>query len=353
MGFGRRLVRRATPRSVRRAMHPVRTAKRAITPRPVRQLSRAVYTVTNPLGAAENALIGAALGGGRSRRRRSPSPTRSTPADRGTATATGSAADMRAVEAADSDNQLAALMAVQRARFAPTRRPIIAKPPPVDPAPFQQKEWRRRKREVHVWQRARRAHLRAEVATQAQAIAAAQYAQACQQQRARQATADRWWHALNTGDPAVVSAALTAAFADNPAPVKVVHAAGHEAAMQVWLPGIDVLPGKRASVTPTGRLSTKAWTKTDRNEAYAALLGAHLLATVREAWAVAPSLMRLHVSGLRQMPGGPTELLFEIAVDRREGRWNDDRWGAQVLATARRGLHRVGRTGEVRAWPAA
>jgi hypothetical protein len=52
VGFGRRLarkaVRRSVPRPVRRAMHPVRTAKRAVTPRPVRQVSRAVYTITTP-----------------------------------------------------------------------------------------------------------------------------------------------------------------------------------------------------------------------------------------------------------------------------------------------------------------
>jgi hypothetical protein len=42
--------------------------KSAVTPRPVKQLSRAVYTVTNPLGAVENKLIGAALNGGKSRR---------------------------------------------------------------------------------------------------------------------------------------------------------------------------------------------------------------------------------------------------------------------------------------------
>jgi hypothetical protein len=59
MGFARRVVRKsvrkATPRPVRKAMHPARTARRAVTPRPVRQASRAVYTVTNPLGAAEKA----------------------------------------------------------------------------------------------------------------------------------------------------------------------------------------------------------------------------------------------------------------------------------------------------------
>ena len=72
MGFGRRLirktVRKATPRSVRRAMHSVRTVRYTVTPKPLKQLSRAVYTVTNPLGAAENKLIGALLKGGGHRR---------------------------------------------------------------------------------------------------------------------------------------------------------------------------------------------------------------------------------------------------------------------------------------------
>lgn len=65
MGFGRRLVRksvrRATPRTVRRVVHPVRTVKHAVTPSPVRKINQAVYTATNPVGAAENRLIGVAL----------------------------------------------------------------------------------------------------------------------------------------------------------------------------------------------------------------------------------------------------------------------------------------------------
>lgn len=72
MGFARRAVRKsvrkATPRPIRQAMHPARTVKYAVTPRPVRQVSRAAYTIRNPLGAAENKLIGAALNGGTSRR---------------------------------------------------------------------------------------------------------------------------------------------------------------------------------------------------------------------------------------------------------------------------------------------
>jgi hypothetical protein len=52
MGFTSRLVRksvrRATPRTVRRAMNPVGTLRSAVTPRPLKQLSRTLYTVTNP-----------------------------------------------------------------------------------------------------------------------------------------------------------------------------------------------------------------------------------------------------------------------------------------------------------------
>jgi hypothetical protein len=73
MGFGRRLVRksvrRATPRSVRKAMHPARTVRYAVAPRPVRQASRAAYTVRHPVGAAENKAIGVALSVGTGHRR--------------------------------------------------------------------------------------------------------------------------------------------------------------------------------------------------------------------------------------------------------------------------------------------
>lgn len=73
MGFARRVVhksvRKVTPRPVRKAMHPARTVRKAVTPKPVRQASRAAYTVRHPVGAAENKVIGAALNGGRSRRR--------------------------------------------------------------------------------------------------------------------------------------------------------------------------------------------------------------------------------------------------------------------------------------------
>jgi hypothetical protein len=74
MGFARRVVRksvrRATPRPVRKAMHPARTARNAVTPRAVKQASRGAYTVRHPIGAAENKAIGAVLYPPRPRRRK-------------------------------------------------------------------------------------------------------------------------------------------------------------------------------------------------------------------------------------------------------------------------------------------
>lgn len=94
MGVLKRLL---IPRKVRRAAHPVRTARRAVTPKPIKKIKRSVYVATNPVGAlhgaAENAAVKALRpkgGGGKSRsttgskasrytapRTRSPKPSQS------------------------------------------------------------------------------------------------------------------------------------------------------------------------------------------------------------------------------------------------------------------------------------
>lgn len=48
--------RRVVPRGVRRAVHPARTVKSAITPKPVKQLRRAMHPVDNVVYAAERSL---------------------------------------------------------------------------------------------------------------------------------------------------------------------------------------------------------------------------------------------------------------------------------------------------------
>lgn len=351
MGFTRRLVRKsvraATPRSVRRAMHPVRTAVHAATPRPIRQLSRVAYTVTNPLGAAENALIGAALNGG-SRRARRPRAAAGSPT-----TSSLSAPATRAEQGAADFELLDMFRSVARERFAASARPVISLPVAVDVPGLERELWADRQSEVPFWRWGKRRQLRLEVQTAAQAAAAETDRSAAGEHRTRQERADLWWQQLRAGDSRVLVAALDAAFADNWSPVQVTHLPGADVTLRLQLPGPDVLPERKPVLTPTGRTSSKAWSKTDHADTYAEILGAHLLATVRETFAVGPSVTSVRVTGVRCSEQDREEVLFDVTVARGSVPVNDIRYGEQILAQSPRGLRRTGRTREVSAWPPA
>ncbi len=64
MGFLSRLL---VPRSVRRAMHPVRTVKRAATPKIVKRTERAMHPVDNAIYSAERSAV-TSLRSGRKKR---------------------------------------------------------------------------------------------------------------------------------------------------------------------------------------------------------------------------------------------------------------------------------------------
>jgi hypothetical protein len=68
MGFLSRLL---VPRGVRRAMHPVRTAKRAVTPKAVKRARRALHPVDNVVYGAERQ-VATALRSGSKKKRSSP-----------------------------------------------------------------------------------------------------------------------------------------------------------------------------------------------------------------------------------------------------------------------------------------
>ncbi|MFJ9901670.1 hypothetical protein ACIRVK_01985 [Streptomyces sp. NPDC101152] len=326
----------------------MRTVKNAVTPQPIKQVSRTAYVVTHPIGAAENKIIDVALGSGGRRTvgagRRPSSGVRPRSASRGTV-----GNGVRAAEATASLEELARLMSVGHQQFAEAQRPLVPEPAPVDATPFREKEWARRKTEAHWWQRRRRRQIRKEARDYGERQAADTYAVAQQGQQERQSAANAEWDALCRGERSAITTALLEAFQDSPSPVQVVDACGSAGTIAVLLPGPHVLPEKMPHTTPTGRLSAKAWPKPDFNEAYAGLLGAHLLAASRRAWAAVPSLSQLRVIGLRETPDARREVLFDVEV-RRAAAWNNDGWGASVLEQAERGLNRVGKSREVRAW---
>jgi len=358
VGFAKRVVRKsvrkATPRSVRKVMNPVGTVKSAITPRPVKQLTRGVYTVTNPLGAAENALIDSVLnvGGGR---RRSSSPSSRRRASSGSPSsgtrAPSPAAQAKLHQAFHAHDALTSLMAAGRERFQPATRPVLPAPSPTDPAPLEAAEWAARKSQASIWRRGERKRLRLDAAAAARASADQRDREFAEQHRRRQVEADAWWERLSRGEERTLTAALKEAFADNPAPVDIIRAEENEAALVLRLPGPGVLPERKAHVTPGGKATTKAWTKTELADVYAELLGAHLLATLRESWAVGSSLSDIRVIGVRGR-GSSAEVLFDVEASRNVASRGDG-YGRVLLDEAVVGLRRSGRTREVAPWAAS
>ncbi len=241
-------------------------------------------------------------------------------------------------------------MAVEALRFASATRPIVPPPVPVASAPVIAQEWRRRKAGIGLWERGKRRELRMRIGIEVRAEVDRRFDEACRDVRRCQDEADRWWNALNDGDPVVLAAVLSNAFAYARLPVRVAATDGRSAVLILTMPGLDVLPKKIPHVTPTGRLASKAWPATEVNAAYQRLLGGYMLATVRQAWAVGPPLRQLRIIGVRYQTAG-AQVYFDVSVDRYAMDWDSNTTGAALLRTAPGGLKTSGTAGRVRPWP--
>ena len=208
MGFGRRMARKAVRktvgRSVWQATHPIGTMKSAMTPRPLRKATRAIYTVTNPLGAAQNYAINKAFYPNRGRG--SNAGSQSGGNDYGVQTVSGGGA--RAEEAAASHSYISQLMAVQREKFHNSARPIIPDPATVDAKVWIMAESKRRHGEAKFLEFKKRKLIKAEVLSYAMDQAEIAFQQLQMDRSLAQGKADAWWQDLIAGEKDVLEAAL-------------------------------------------------------------------------------------------------------------------------------------------------
>lgn len=116
---------------------------------------------------------------------------------------------------------------------------------------------------------------------------------------AQQRDLDRAWANLLANDADHVLDALEAAFEDNEAAAVPVAVSSSEVALVVLAPALDAIPERMPAVTDAGNLSLRKITKADRASYYKLLVCGHLLATVREAFAVAPSITTARTVVLR------------------------------------------------------
>ena len=100
---------------------------------------------------------------------------------------------------------------------------------------------------------------------------------------------DEYWRRLDTNDPDVTLEALEQAFADNEAPAAAIDCDGlRTTVVMQFVPPEAIVPERKPARTPTGKPTLKKRTKTEINALYLQALGSNVLATVKEAFAVAP-----------------------------------------------------------------
>lgn len=110
---------------------------------------------------------------------------------------------------------------------------------------------------------------------------------------------DAGWQLLLANDPVTVVATLEAAFEDNEARAAALDVNGSEVVLVVLSPSPDTLPERMPATTTAGNLTLKKITKSDRAYLYKAMVCGHVLATVREAFAVGPGLEAARVVAFR------------------------------------------------------
>jgi hypothetical protein len=310
--FDRGIISRLlVPRSVRRAAHPVRTARWAVTPRPIKKVRRAVYVATNRFGAAEGALENAVVDALRPsrqtpRRRVAQSPTLSR-------TPTAQAREVRHLDAAHGDAIIEAARSLHL-----TARPTVQLPPA--PAPFRIDDARVRAqmrrnavRGVGLFKRSERRSrlLSADAATVAEIELERTKRETLQDEHQR--ILDRAQTALLGNDPTAVWWATATALKQFPVEAVVAGVVDGAVDLVVKFPGLELVGEEAAAVTPSGRPSTRHRTLTERNELYSEALASAAMVVMLAAVQAAPAMMQCRVIVLG--PEGDVLLAADASAD--------------------------------------
>ena len=222
--------------------------------------------------------------------------------------------------AAERAQQVAAVAAVERSLttlhhedFSESTRRLV----PIPAAPGRA-EIEGVRRELHqsamagvpFWKRVERKEAKAWAAQRAPAEAQRRHTGALVAAQLEQCRLDQQWDALVGHDPQTVIEAVEQAFADNASDSTCVDAAADPdtgvryVTAVVTYGGIDLIPDVRPDTTPGGKPTLRKRTKTDRNALYASAIASTVLATAKEALAVAVTATEVRVLVIRSSTSG-------------------------------------------------
>jgi hypothetical protein len=205
----------------------------------------------------------------------------------------------KAEQAQELAAALTAIFDLHRPEFPLAERPIA---PPAPTLNEQEVTARYRKSAlagISVFARAARAQAKVDAGRAARTEVAAWYENNARLREQHQAELDEWWKAVLANDPGAVLGALAEAFEGNEAAAAPVGVEGGEASIAVLVPSPSALPERRPTTTAAGNLSLKKLTKRELADFYKLMVCGYVVATVKEAFAVAPALQHVRVVALR------------------------------------------------------
>ncbi|MGW7242973.1 TerD family protein [Streptomyces sp. NPDC054804] len=199
--------------------------------------------------------------------------------------------------------------------FAPARPPVVPGPQQLSLA------WALAEAQAHhlaglgVFARAERAAAKRRAEEDAPAYLAAEEARLHAVHGELTAEAGQWWQALAANDEETVCEAVNYAFSDNAAAGCAVGVEGAVLSVLMRQQDIDSLPAQMPGVTPGGRPTLKTLSKRDRTMWWLTSMGSNIVATLKEAFAVAPGITAVDLAVLTRLPD--TQRLGFVAY----GRW--------------------------------
>ncbi|HEX5493967.1 MAG TPA: DUF4236 domain-containing protein [Mycobacteriales bacterium] len=261
----------------------------------------------------------------------------------------------RAEEIAEVHRVEQALVTLHLEHFEPAARPVLPAPPPPNPGKVARALRAEERAGIPWWHVRARRQSRRRAAERTPGAVSQQHTVALAQHASAQAEIDGQWARLLANHPDTVIAALEAAFEDNASPAAPIDCAGVTATVVVLFGTPKAVPERKPATTPSGRPTLHKRTKTERNQLYAAALGSTVLATVREALAVAPGLKEIRVLVVRKDPAAPSpeEYLTAVYAGRFPRDWIDRlNWprldpAEQLLLAPDALLRRRGSAGEI------
>lgn len=169
-------------------------------------------------------------------------------------------------------------------------------------------------KKVSIFKRNERMAARRRAYERAHAQAQELVTQAQEDRRMLQAALDAKWRALNENDPDTVLAMLASAFGENDAPVAPIGVDGAEVSLVVRVPQVDVIPERMPTITEAGNMSLPKMTKAQTNDWYRTLVAGHVLAAVKEAFAIAPGLSSARIVVVRDDVSDPHRLATAVPL---------------------------------------